>query len=970
MVKTREGKMKKSFALISIFLVCFLFLNGCKFKDKKPPTITATVRPQPNENGWHNSDVTVSFTCKDVGWGIKTCPDPVILNTENSNHQVTGTAVDRAGNKTSTTVYVKLDKTPPLISHTLNPEPNTEGWNTTDVSVGFNCSDSLSGVDSCSDTVLVTHETPAKTVPGAVMDKAGNTADSTALVRIDKTPPILHQKWPPVNDFTTDLSTIQIEGNVEDNLSGVAGIKLQDHTGTEALSFPNHSVERNLKTDIPPQHADAETWFEISMTDVAGNMSGENFLVRHTKGSYMLPTDSERTELTQDGVITSIDRAIISFKHTLNQSQVRELIGRYGGRIAGYLKTLNTVMAIFPTDTIQELTAIIENISNESNVVAALPVIFLNLYQAFDNDQLQATIDVAYEHIRSTDAAHWIVDNNLPMSPTGVAILDTGLDRSYGRNNEFNHVRFFDLCTSQGRAGIQGTALENDPEGHGTKITSIIAGANNGEGNNGLTSGFPQNPFKINVLRIMCGDPNMADLSLVLHALSMITDGDIGNIDVVNMSFGIYINDPWCWVRLGSTFERYFGDGTGIYPHDGEEILWISAAGNLQRATRCNPPEARGALPANLACFLGNVVSVAGYRPTLETLSTESTFGESVTLYAPSEIVWAADEVGDYGDVYGTSAASALVSGAAAMLRSIKPQNPYQVKLLLTETAQELSDPLLWQGGLDVLKLIQSAGFPPLRRFFRQSTQGSGDESGGSKITLIADHVDRPMGLAGFFFNFRGHGVDHHIKTVAARNYFFNNAIVGEVEFVDKNGDDRYEWRHVMQELPPGTVYHRKSATIDPIDTSIPLAPPPAPGWIPALVGFSVQWDENTDRHIRGIRVGIDYDNLKIKFQDKNNKRSGKYIVDYAYIPPERVKRVSGLVSGSGQDKKYYSRSIFADNPVLQYFQLNLPDGKDMHIDELGVILTPGNPGKAEIWYNDKHDDDVFDWSIRYVDVF
>ena len=66
--------------------------------DEDPPTITASVDPPPNLDGWHNSDVTVTFTCDDVISGVQSCSEPVVLSAEGADQVVTGVAVDFAQN--------------------------------------------------------------------------------------------------------------------------------------------------------------------------------------------------------------------------------------------------------------------------------------------------------------------------------------------------------------------------------------------------------------------------------------------------------------------------------------------------------------------------------------------------------------------------------------------------------------------------------------------------------------------------------------------------------------------------------------------------------------------------------------------------------------------------------------------------------------------------------------------------------
>lgn len=83
--------------------------------DKTGPTVTYTLTPAANSNGWSNSNTTVSFTCSDTLSGVNSCPSPVTVSGEGANQQVTRTAIDNVGNTSSVTVPISIDKTSPTI---------------------------------------------------------------------------------------------------------------------------------------------------------------------------------------------------------------------------------------------------------------------------------------------------------------------------------------------------------------------------------------------------------------------------------------------------------------------------------------------------------------------------------------------------------------------------------------------------------------------------------------------------------------------------------------------------------------------------------------------------------------------------------------------------------------------------------------------------------------------------------------
>ncbi|HET8660361.1 MAG TPA: hypothetical protein VFM55_15345 [Micromonosporaceae bacterium] len=159
--------------------------------DTTAPTITAALSQQPAGGGWNNGDVTVTFTCADALSGIEVCPAPVTLTEDGPNQVVTGTAVDRAGNATTATVTVSIDKTKPLIT-AVRTAANSNGWNNGDVAVTFTCLDAQSGIASCTAPVTVTGEGAGQSVSGTAVNNAGSAATTTvADINIDKTPPTI-----------------------------------------------------------------------------------------------------------------------------------------------------------------------------------------------------------------------------------------------------------------------------------------------------------------------------------------------------------------------------------------------------------------------------------------------------------------------------------------------------------------------------------------------------------------------------------------------------------------------------------------------------------------------------------------------------------------------------------------------------------------------------------------------------------
>jgi len=201
--------------------------------DKTPPTIGAQKSPAANANGWNNQDVTVSFVCADTLSGIASCSPSQVVSAEAANQGVDGTALDNAGNSATAHTSVSLDKTPPTITASVDRPANGNGWYDDDVFVGFTCSDSLSGIDTCPATQTL-GEGANQSANGTTHDNAGNSAsDGVTGVSVDKTDPSLSgapTSSPNGNGWYN--GDVAVHWTASDVLSGLDGAAPADETIT------------------------------------------------------------------------------------------------------------------------------------------------------------------------------------------------------------------------------------------------------------------------------------------------------------------------------------------------------------------------------------------------------------------------------------------------------------------------------------------------------------------------------------------------------------------------------------------------------------------------------------------------------------------------------------------------------------------------------------------------------------------
>jgi alpha-tubulin suppressor-like RCC1 family protein len=267
-------------------------------QDVTPPITTTALTGTLGNNGWYVSQVQMTLTATDNtdGSGVKEIHytvdgiETVVQGNSASRsivgdgtHAVTYYAIDNAGNVEMPphAMSIDIDTTRPTITATASPLPNANGWNNTDVTVTFTCSDSLSGIASCPAPVSVTTEGAGQTISETAVDKAGNTATASLTLNIDKTPPSIFSLsaspsilWPPNHKLTNVL----IGGSVIDSGSGLTStiITVTDEYGiynmTMAVSDLGGTIQLEPWRDGRDKDGRLYT-ITVVLTDKAGNQS-------------------------------------------------------------------------------------------------------------------------------------------------------------------------------------------------------------------------------------------------------------------------------------------------------------------------------------------------------------------------------------------------------------------------------------------------------------------------------------------------------------------------------------------------------------------------------------------------------------------------------------------------------------------------------------------------------------------------
>ena len=198
-----------------------------------------------------------------LGSGIKSCladgetGDFKTLG-EGANQSVTGTATDWAGKTaTDTASGINIDKTAPVIAFASRTPANTQGWNNTDVTLTWNCTDTGgSGVVTSTVSRTLITEGADQSAIGTCADLAGNTASDThGSINIDKTAPSVSLVDGPVDGASYYFGSVPaaptcVASDALSHLDGTCGVTGDGTTvGSHSYTATATDMAGNQATD-------------------------------------------------------------------------------------------------------------------------------------------------------------------------------------------------------------------------------------------------------------------------------------------------------------------------------------------------------------------------------------------------------------------------------------------------------------------------------------------------------------------------------------------------------------------------------------------------------------------------------------------------------------------------------------------------------------------------------------------------
>ncbi len=238
-----------------------------------------------------------------------------------------------------------------------------------------------------------------------------------------------------------------------------------------------------------------------------------------------------------------------------------------------------------------------------------------------------------------------------------VAVIDTGIDVSHPEFAGRISPKSCNIVTKQ-----VGAEYAEDDINHGTHVAGIIAAAqNNGQGGCGIAP-------NITIMAIKANNKNSRGFSNDSIADAIYYAAENG-ADIINMSLGAYE-----FIGFSAIIQK------AVRYAYSQGVTLVAAAGNESYGKVSYPAAYQ------------EVIAVSSVD-TKGKMSSFSNYGSEVDLAAPGSNVYSTNLGDGYTVLSGTSMASPVVAGVAALIKSQFPElSPAEIKQRLLITAQDRSD--------------------------------------------------------------------------------------------------------------------------------------------------------------------------------------------------------------------------------------------------------------------------------------
>ncbi len=251
--------------------------------DETPPSATLSPFGTLGTGGWYTSDVSVKTSGEDTISGPVVCSKDQTLTSDTNGTEVNGSCTNDAGlSADAQPLMIKLDKSDPDASLSINGTLGQDGWYISDVTVHASGDDNVSDPVMCDPTdQSQTEDTAGATFSSICTNDAGRVQTAgPKTIKVDQTPPtarlVVVSGTPGTNDWYTSSVTVRTLG--EDATSGVTCSAEQTFTSETTGTTVTGSCRNGagLETPAQPLVLKIDTTRPTASLRVTAGTPGEN----------------------------------------------------------------------------------------------------------------------------------------------------------------------------------------------------------------------------------------------------------------------------------------------------------------------------------------------------------------------------------------------------------------------------------------------------------------------------------------------------------------------------------------------------------------------------------------------------------------------------------------------------------------------------------------------------------------------
>ena len=176
---------------------------------------------------------------------------------------------------------IGFDNNLPEINPVVSPAANAAGWHRDDITVSFNCSDSGSGIEGCTEPVVVTNEGENQLITGLAVDKAGNVAEAQVTINLDKTTPAITIIEPADGASVQELRPEILLGFLDNMIVDTSSLELTINGSAAFCTADSGAALCQPQNDLSP----GEIRLTASIRDFAGNSASADSSFTITDGT-------------------------------------------------------------------------------------------------------------------------------------------------------------------------------------------------------------------------------------------------------------------------------------------------------------------------------------------------------------------------------------------------------------------------------------------------------------------------------------------------------------------------------------------------------------------------------------------------------------------------------------------------------------------------------------------------------------